>query len=96
MILTAVNCLDSLPFMGLESAASRSLVLSSSGVASNSSSSVIFILFEVFVEALPDLDFVGPLGSDERAGISVICQWSQEPQHWSYDWKRTWCCGINA
>ena len=58
--------------MGLESAASRSLVSSSSAAASNSSSSVIFELFDVFVEALlvVDLDFVGPLASDERAATS--------------------------
>lgn len=60
--------------MGLASISSRSFVSSSgsSGTASNSSCSVIFDLFEVFVGALVSLDFVGPLdrASDERAATS--------------------------
>jgi hypothetical protein len=54
--------------MGLESAASRSFVSSSSPKLSNSLSSTIFNFFEVFVTAL-GLDFeVGP--SDEHAAAT--------------------------
>ena len=56
--------------MGLQSAASRSLVSSSSSKDSNSSSSTISDFFDGIVAAL-DLDFeVGP--SDERAATTLF------------------------
>ena len=66
--LTAVDSRKSLPFMGLESAASRSLVSSSSSKHTGSSSSAVFDFLEDFVAAL-GLDFeVGP--SDGRAAAT--------------------------